>query len=122
MTYALYESNRNKRSLARDFISKFLNNLSISNMDSVRTQLGLMTMLSSQTDELSRNSLVNIYYFSKTFIRNFISNFFSLKNIILNQCLRLVQSLSSFSTIRPVDEVQKTIIGLVSTIGLVKSV
>lgn len=58
MTKVLYELNRNKRSEARRVLSKFLNSLSISNMDSVRTQLGMLSMLSSQTDEMSRNSLV----------------------------------------------------------------
>ena len=58
MTNVLYELNRNKRSEAREVLSKFLNSLSISNMDSVRTQLGMLSMLSSQTDEMSRNSLV----------------------------------------------------------------
>jgi len=52
------EYNRNKRSKSRDYLSKFVNNLSISNMDSVRIQLGMLSMLTNQADELSRNSQV----------------------------------------------------------------
>jgi hypothetical protein len=55
----IYESNRNKRSQSRDFLSKFVNNLSISNMDTVRTQLGMLSMLTIQTSELSRKSQVD---------------------------------------------------------------
>ena len=51
--------NRNIRSKTRDYLSKFVNNISFSNMDSVRTQIGMIAMLSSQDDELSRNSEVN---------------------------------------------------------------
>ena len=54
----IYESNRNKRSQSRDSLSKFVNNLSISNMDSVRIQLSMLAMLSVQADELSRISQV----------------------------------------------------------------
>jgi hypothetical protein len=54
----MFESNRNIRSQSRDLLSNFVNNLSISNMDSVRIQLGMLSMLTNQADELSRNSLV----------------------------------------------------------------
>ena len=56
----IYEYNRNKRSKSRDYLSKFVNNLSISNMDSVRIQLGMLSMLAIQSDELSRYSQVKI--------------------------------------------------------------
>jgi hypothetical protein len=59
ITMNSYESNRNKRSQSRDSLCKFLNSLSISNMDSVRIQLGMLTILSVQADELSRSSQVN---------------------------------------------------------------
>ena len=54
----MFESNRNKRSQSRDVLSKYVNNLSISNMDSVRIQLGMLSMLTNQADELSRKSQV----------------------------------------------------------------
>jgi len=50
----VYNINRNKRAKTRDALSKFVNSLSISDLDSVRTQLGLLSMISSQTDEISR--------------------------------------------------------------------
>ena len=55
----MYESNRNKRSKSRDSWSQYVNNISISNMDSVRMQLGMLSMLTSQTNELSRSTQVN---------------------------------------------------------------
>ena len=42
------------RSQTRDALSQFVNGLSISDMDSVRTQAGMLAMLTSQTDEVSR--------------------------------------------------------------------
>jgi hypothetical protein len=59
----IFESNRNKRSKSRDSLSKFVNNLSISNMDSVRIQLGMLSMLTNQADELSRYSQVKFKKF-----------------------------------------------------------
>ena len=53
-----YELSRNKRSQTRDSLSQYINNISISNMDSVRTHIGMLSMLTSQTDELSRKSAV----------------------------------------------------------------
>lgn len=49
-----YEVNRNLRSKARDSLIAFINALSISTMETVRTQAGMLAMLTSQTDEISR--------------------------------------------------------------------
>ena len=54
----MYEINRNLRSQARDALISFVNNISISNMDSLRTQAGMLSILTSQTDEISRSSEV----------------------------------------------------------------
>ena len=54
-----YELNRNKRSKTRDALIVFINNISISDMDSVRTQIGMLSMITSQTDEITRKSEVN---------------------------------------------------------------
>lgn len=40
----------------------------------------------------------------------------------MNQCIRLIKSLEGFSVIRPVKEVKKSLNGLVSTLGNIKSV
>ena len=55
----LYWISRNQRSQARDALAEFVNDLSISDMDTVRTQLGLLSKLTSQTDEISRKTGVN---------------------------------------------------------------
>ena len=59
----LYEINRNLRSKARDALIIYVNNISISNMDSLRTQSGMLSTLTSQTDEISRKSGVYIDFF-----------------------------------------------------------
>ncbi len=54
-----YWLSRNQRSEARDALTEHVNYLSVSDMDSVRIQLGLLSKLTSQTDEISRNTGVN---------------------------------------------------------------
>jgi hypothetical protein len=55
---SMYETNRNLRSQARDSLIAFVNMISISDMDSLRTQAGMLSMLTSQTDEITRSSEV----------------------------------------------------------------
>ena len=55
---SIYEINRNMRSKARDALIVYVNNISISDMDSLRTQSGMLALLTSQTDEISRISEV----------------------------------------------------------------
>lgn len=61
ITHFLYETNRNERSKTRDALIKYVNNISISDMDSVRTQAGMLSMISRQTDEITRNSEVILF-------------------------------------------------------------
>ncbi len=61
---SIYEINRNIRSKARDALIVFVNNISIFDMDSLRTQSGMLALLTSQTDEISRNS--EVFYNPKT--------------------------------------------------------
>jgi hypothetical protein len=73
--YSVYEANRNLRSQARDSLIAFINMISISGMDSLRTQAGMLSMLTSQTDEITRNSEVQfikiyVFFFQKPFKLN----------------------------------------------------
>jgi len=61
---SIYEINRNIRSKARDALIVYVNNISIFDMDSLRTQSGMLALLTSQTDEISRNS--EVFYNPKT--------------------------------------------------------
>jgi hypothetical protein len=54
----IYWTSRNHRAQARDALAFFINNLSVSDMDSIRTQIGMLSMISSQTDEISRKTEV----------------------------------------------------------------
>jgi hypothetical protein len=54
----LYWKSRDQRSQARDALALYLNGFSVSDMDSVRTQLGMLSMITSQTDEISRETEV----------------------------------------------------------------
>ena len=78
MTNILYESNRNLRSQTRDSLSQYINNISISTMDSVRAQLGMLSLLTSQTDEISRKAEV------KNALENFVKIFKLNKTKIFN--------------------------------------
>ena len=40
----------------------------------------------------------------------------------MNQCIRLMNSLTNFSNIRPVEEVKKATVGLIAIMGNIKSV
>ena len=60
---SIYEINRNIRSKARDALIVYVNNISIFDMDSLRTQSGMLALLTSQTDEISRNS--EVFYILK---------------------------------------------------------
>ena len=66
-----YELNRNERSRTRDALSSYVNNLSIFDMDSIRSQAGMLSILTSQSDEVTRYTAVNgqVFIFEKTWIR-----------------------------------------------------
>ena len=55
-----YEANRNIRSQAREALSQFVNSLSILDMDSVRTQISMLSILTHQNDEITRKTEVNV--------------------------------------------------------------
>jgi hypothetical protein len=40
----------------------------------------------------------------------------------MNQCIRLVESLTEFSNIRPVNEVKQAMVGIVSVLGNIRMV
>ena len=44
------------------------------------------------------------------------------KDAIINQCIRLTQSLVSFTNSRPIDEVKLSIVGIYSILGNLRSV
>jgi hypothetical protein len=76
ITNILYEYYRNQRSSLRDtLVVSFINDMSISDMDSIRTQLGMLTMMSSQTNEITRQTQVcfsiNFCYFKRIPKNNF---------------------------------------------------
>jgi hypothetical protein len=54
----VYWISRNRRSQARDALALYLNGLSVSDMDSVRTQLGMLSLITSRTDEITRDTEV----------------------------------------------------------------
>ena len=118
----LYNVNRNKRAKTRDALSKFVNSLSISDMDSVRTQLGLLSMISSQTDEISRAFAVNLLNFLSETKTELSSNYLNKKDLIMNQCIRLSQSLVTFSNSRPIKEINLSLVGVQSILGNLRSV
>ena len=71
-------------------------------MDSVRTQFGMLVMVTSQTDEITRSSGVNLNL--------------KFKNI------RLIKSLTTFAKYRPIEEVKIAMVGFISILGNLRSV
>ena len=91
-------------------------------MDSVRTQLGLLSMISSQTDEISRAFAVNLQNFLSETKTELSSNYLNKKDVIMNQCIRLSQSLVTFSNSRPIKEMNLSLVGVQSILGNLRSV
>ena len=58
-----YELNRNHRSETRDALISFASKIGITSMDNIRTQLSMLSLLTSQTDEITRKSYVIKYSF-----------------------------------------------------------
>ena len=94
-----FDSNRNWRSNTRDSLAPFLSRLSISDVDSIRSQASMLTMLTSQSDEMSRN----------------------LADAVTSQCVQLSASLRTLSAKSSLEEVKKASVALVSAIGNVNS-
>jgi hypothetical protein len=53
-----YEYYRNQRSSARDALAQYINQISVSDMDSIRSQTGMLALLTSQTNEITRQAQV----------------------------------------------------------------
>ncbi|RNA25490.1 polycystin-1-like isoform X2, partial [Brachionus plicatilis] len=90
-----FEENRNERADLRDYIANFVNNLSISDVSSVKSQASMLKELTSQTDEVTRN----------------------LGDVVTNQCIRLALSLKSMSEKTAVEDIQQSIFGIANTLG-----
>jgi hypothetical protein len=48
--------------------------------------------------------------------------FEKIKDIIMNQCIRLVEALVTFAKIRPIEEIKLASVGFISTLGNLRSV
>jgi hypothetical protein len=96
---AQFEANKNSRSQTRDSLVSFVNNISISDMDSARAQVSMLSVLTNQPDEITRKSA----------------------DSVTNQCIRLVLALDYFSTQSFKDEMKQMVVGLVSTMGNINS-
>ncbi len=92
-------------------------------MDNLRTFLGTLSMLTSQTDEITRDFEVKL---CKNFkIYSFKSLNLHLKNhkdSVINICIRLLKLFDFYSQIRSIDEVKITTVGFISILGNLRSV
>jgi polycystin 1L2 len=70
-----YEIERNARATVRDCMINYVNNISISDLESVQSQAGLLSSLTSSTDEMTRDST----------------------DTVTNQCLRLIEVMGSYT-------------------------
>ena len=70
MSLFMYEVNRNQRSHVRRILIQYINNISIFDMDSIRTQSGMLAMITSQTDEITREIQVDCLFRPKSYLLN----------------------------------------------------
>jgi hypothetical protein len=90
-----YDDERNVNSHLRDTLVSFINNISISGMASIRSQASMLAVLTQQTNEISRSSA----------------------QTIMNQCIRLILAMKSFSSYMSIDEIKEVSQGLLATLG-----
>jgi hypothetical protein len=72
MSSYMYELNRNQRSHVRRILIQYINNISIFDMDSIRTQSGMLAMITSQSNEITRDIQVD----EKTYLIKIINVLF----------------------------------------------
>ena len=94
-----FDVQKNERSKTRDCLISFVNNITISDMDSARAQSSMLSVVTSQPDEITRKSA----------------------DAVTNQCIRLVMALDYFSTQSQKEDLKQLVIGLVSTMGNINS-
>jgi uncharacterized membrane protein len=73
--------------------------------------------------EITRISGVNLnpkFYLKKLNLKYFFFQY--LKTIVVNQCIRLIKSLTTFAKYRPIEEVQLALVGFISILGNLRSV
>ncbi|CAF0863211.1 unnamed protein product [Brachionus calyciflorus] len=90
-----YEMNRNERANMRDFIGNYINNLSISDISSIKFQSSMLKELTAQTDEISRN----------------------LGDVVTNQCIRLALGLKTISGKTAIEDIKQTVYAITNTLG-----
>ena len=100
MTSSVYEEKRNLRSNVKDVLVSFAAKLSVSDMNSLRSVASMLATLTSQPDELTRNSV----------------------DTLMNKCIELTLLLkNTFSDISSIDELKQASIGIIATIGNLNS-
>lgn len=57
-----YTDNQNTQAALRDFLSNFINNISITDINSVTNQAAMLSQLTSQTDQITRNTAVKLFF------------------------------------------------------------
>jgi thiamine phosphate synthase YjbQ (UPF0047 family) len=90
-----YDDEHNSNSHLKDTLVSFINNISISDMASIRSQASMLAMLTQQTNEISRASA----------------------QAVMNQCIRLMLAMKSFSLYMSIDEIKEVSQGLIATLG-----
>ena len=91
----IFESQRNTRSDTRDTLIQFVNNISISDIHSARAQISMLSVLTREPDEVTRQS----------------------GDSVTNQCIRLALALKEFSTRKSRQDLEQLFVGLASTMG-----
>jgi type IV secretory pathway TrbF-like protein len=62
MTEEQYLANQNLQAQLRQYLSSFINNISVSNIDSILQQSAMLNELTSSTDSITRTMAVKIFF------------------------------------------------------------
>lgn len=84
----------------RDFLADFINNMSISDISSIKSQASMLKEITGQIDEITRN----------------------LADVVTNQCIRLALELESVSGKTAVDDIKQSLFGIANTLGNTQTV
>ena len=98
LVLSIFNSSKNSNSNIRDQLAYFINNISISDTSSIRTQSSMLAMLTQTPNEISRST----------------------GDAVMNQCIRLSLALQSQPYLS-MDELKEVSVGLVATLGNLNS-
>ena len=111
----------NDQSALRDYLATFVNNLSISDINSISNQAALLTSLTAASGEVTRNTAVIKHFYLNPLSPKLYKSTV-LKDAVTNQAIRLIQSLTSMIGTVSTQQLQFAAVGITNALGNVITV